>query len=240
MPTFERGDVKLYFEDHGQGFPVLLIAPGGMRSAASFWERTPWNPVQDLADQFRVITMDQRNAGRSVAPIRRDDGWHVYTRDQLALLDHLAVDRFHVAGMCIGGPYCMGLIAAAPERVASAVLFQTIGLKDNRQAFYDMFDSWAAELKPQRPEVAGDVWMSFKRNMYDREFLFTVDRDFVSRCETPLLVLCGADLYHPTETSRELAALAPRATLIEQWKEGEHQTAARAAVREFLQSNTPR
>ncbi len=240
MPTFEHGDVALYYEEHGHGFPILLIAPGGMRSAASFWQRTPWNPIEDLAGEFRVIAMDQRNAGGSSAPICADDGWHVYTKDQLALMDHLGVDRFHVAGMCIGGPYCMGLIQAAPERVASAVLFQTIGVKDNRQAFYDMFDSWADELKPKRPDVSAQAWESFKHNMYDGDFLFNVDRDFVRACGTPLLVLCGADLYHPTETSREVADLAPNARFIEHWKEGDAREAARAAVREFLISNTPR
>lgn len=240
MPTFEDGDVELYYEEHGQGFPILLIAPGGMRSAVEFWERTPWNPITDLAGDFRVIAMDQRNAGRSTAPIRSDDGWHVYTRDQLALMNHLGVEQFHVAGMCIGGPYCMGLVEAAPERVASAVLFQTIGLKNNRQAFYDMFDNWAGELKEKRTDVSAETWDAFKHNMYDGDFLFNVDRDFVRNCRTPLLVLCGADLYHPAEISREIADLAPNAQLIEQWKEGEHRDAARRAVRDFLRANTPR
>ena len=239
MPTFKQGEVELYYEEHGQGFPVLLIAPGGMRSAVEFWERTPWNPVTDLSDGFRVIAMDQRNAGRSKATIRAGDGWHTYTRDQLALMDHLRVDRFHVAGMCIGGPYCMGLVQAAPERVSAAVLFQPIGFKDNRQQFYDMFDNWAKELKPDHPEVSEEAWESFKHNMYDGDFLFNVDREFVKNCRTPLLVMCGADVYHPTETSREIAELAPHAQLIEQWKEGEHQQQARAAVRQFLESNTP-
>ncbi|RPJ21263.1 MAG: alpha/beta hydrolase, partial [Planctomycetaceae bacterium] len=114
MPIFKRDDIELYYEEHGSGFPVLLIAPGGMRSAVPFWERTPWNPIAHLAPSYRMIAMDQRTA------------------DQLALLDYLGVDRFHVAGMCIGGPYIMGLIQAAPQRVASAVVFQTIGLDNNR------------------------------------------------------------------------------------------------------------
>jgi pimeloyl-ACP methyl ester carboxylesterase len=241
MPVFASGDVELYYEEHGKpdGFPVLLIAPGGMRSATSFWDRAPWHPAHDLADRYRVIAMDQRNAGRSRAPITADDGWHTYTRDQIALLDHLGVESFHVAGMCIGGSFCMALIEAAPERVASAVLFQTIGLADNRQAFYDMFDSWAVELKPTRPEVPEEAWERFKHNMYDGDFLFTIDRDFLPGCRTPLLVLCGNDLYHPRQTSLDVAALAPRATLIEQWKEGDQQAAARAQVRAFLDANTP-
>ena len=85
MPTFNRGDVSLYYEEHGKGFPVLMIAPGGMRSTVSFWEKAPWNPIPLLAAHYRVIAMDQRNAGGSKAPIRATDGWRVYTEDQLAL-----------------------------------------------------------------------------------------------------------------------------------------------------------
>ena len=240
MPIFKRDDIELYYEEHGEGFPVLLIAPGGMRSAVPFWEHTPWNPIQHLAPSYRVIAMDQRNAGRSVAPVRATDSWHVYTADQLALLDYLGVDRCHVAGMCIGGPYIMGLIQAAPQRVSSAVVFQTIGLDNNRQAFFEMFDSWAQELKPRRPEVREEAWETFKHSMYDGEFLFNVSREFVSRCHTPLLVLLGNDLHHPQATSRELAALAPNATLIEHWKEPEHHAAAMQAVESFLVEHTPR
>jgi hypothetical protein len=70
--------------------------------------------------------------------------------------------------------------------------------------------------------------------MYDGDFLFTVDRDFVSSCVTPLLVLCGKDLYHPESSSRAIAELAPNAQFIEHWKEPECQQAASAAVRKFL------
>lgn len=240
MPFFTAGDVSLYYESHGEGFPLLLIAPGGMRSEMTFWERTPWNPITHLSDRYRVIAMDQRNAGRSEAPVRAEDGWHTYTNDQLALLDHLGEDRFHVAGMCIGGSYIMALAAAAPERVVSGVVFQTIGLDDNRQAFYDMFDSWADELGPQRPETSAADWAAFRERMYGvDDFLFTAGDDAVRRCTTPLLVLLGDDLYHPESSSRRLAELAPNATLVEHWKEPQHHGAAMDAMATFLADHTP-
>jgi pimeloyl-ACP methyl ester carboxylesterase len=239
MPIFETDDVCLYYEEHGSGFPVLLIAPGGMRSTIGAWSNGPWDPVAHLRDHHRVITMDQRNAGRSTAPVRATDSWHVYTQDQLALMDHLGVERFHVAGMCIGGPYCMGLIEAAPDRVASAVLFQSIGLDDNRQAFYDMFDSWADDLKPARADVPTEAWETFKQSMYGGDFLFNVSRDFVAACQTPLLVLYGRDLYHPEATSREIVRLAPNVEFIEHWQEPAHQADAQAKVAAFFAANTP-
>jgi pimeloyl-ACP methyl ester carboxylesterase len=239
VPYFERDDVSLYYEEQGQGFPLLLIAPGGMRSAVGYWENTPWNPITQLSGSYRVIAMDQRNAGRSRGPINVGDGWSTFTGDQLALLDHLGVDRFHVAGMCIGGSYIMALIDAAPQRVASGVVFQTIGLDDNRQAFYDMFDSWADELRPERPDITEAAWSSLREAMYGGDqFLFTAGEEEAKACETPLLVLLGNDIYHPESSSRRLAELAPNATLIEQWKEGDGKASAMAAVERFLATHT--
>ena len=239
MALLQRDDVRLHYEEHGSGFPVLLFAPGGMRSAAPFWESARFNPIVELSPHFRVIAMDQRNAGRSSAPVSGQDGWHTYTSDHIALLDHLGIERTHVLGGCIGGPYCLGLMQAAPERVAAAVLQQSIGYDDNRHLFHEMFDAWATAIAAEHPEADAAAWRSFRANMYDANFDFNVGRDFVRRCQTPMLVLMGDDPYHPQSTSREIAALAPNATLVERWKSpAEDGTVAR--VVEFLQAHTPK
>lgn len=240
MATFEYGDVTIHYIERGEGFPVLLFAPGGMRSAAGFWKSSPWNPVTELSDRFRVIAMDQRNAGRSTAPVGPQDGWDSYTADHLALLDHLGIERCHLIGGCIGGPYCLGVIRAAPGRVASAVLQQPIGFDGrNREAFYEMFDGWARELAEARPDVSEEDLRAFRSRMYDGDFLFNVDRDFVRGCEVPMLVLMGNDLYHPEEISREVAALAPKAELVERWKDPEVVADTVKRVRAFLEAHTP-
>jgi pimeloyl-ACP methyl ester carboxylesterase len=151
VPVLQRDDVHIEYQDHGSGFPVLALAAGGMRSASSYWDQGPWNPVKELAGSYRVITMDQRNAGSSTAPVTGKESWATYTADQLAVLDHLGIDRFHVVGMCIGGPFILGLLNAAPHRVAGAVILQSIGLDDNRDAFREMFNSWMARPSAEAP-----------------------------------------------------------------------------------------
>ena len=238
MPLFERAGVSLYYEEYGAGYPLLLFAPGGMRSCIDFWRRSFFDPIVELEPDFRIIAMDQRNAGRSRAPISATDGWETYASDHLALLDHLGVRRAHVMGGCIGSSYCLGLINLAPERVAAAVLQNPIGLSpENRAAFYEMFDSWASDLRKARPELSEAAFRAFRARMYDGDFVFSVSRDFVRTCRTPMLVLAGDDLYHPGPTSEEIASLAPDAELILKWKTPDTAPAAVARVRAFLKAH---
>jgi pimeloyl-ACP methyl ester carboxylesterase len=233
-----NGDVTLQYDVHGAGFPILAIAPGGMKSVRERWSSAPFDPTARLADRYRVITMDQRNAGQSWAPVSSDDGWAKYTEDQIALLDHLGVDRFVVMGMCIGGPYALRLCLAAPERVTGAILLQPIGLEDNRDAFEDLFDQWATQIEGDHPETLGNAWTSFKRNMFGGDFVFGATREDAAKCQTPALVMMGDDRYHPQSVSRELAEIMPNAELIERWKEAAHLEAAAKAIDDFLTRHT--
>jgi pimeloyl-ACP methyl ester carboxylesterase len=234
MSSFEHAGAHIHYDLEGEGFPVLLIAPGGMRSANEAWTRVPWNPRAALSDRFQLIGMDQRNAGRSTAPVSAGDGWHTYTADQLALLDHLGVEQCHVVGMCIGGPYIFGLLRVAPERFRCAVMLQPVGIDENRRAFEEMFDGWAAELAEAHPEADEAAWSSFRQNMWGGEFVLTASRDDVAEVDTPILLLKGDDLYHPARVSDELAALAPNLTYIEEWKDAHMLDDTNAAIRDFL------
>ena len=239
MASFVRDDVELHYEVHGEGFPILLFAPGGMRSAASFWRGAEWDPIETLSPHFQVIAMDQRNAGSSRAPVSADDGWHVYTADHLALLDHLGIEKTHLMGGCIGGPYCFGVIQQAADRVCAAVLQQSIGNDgNNRDLFFAMFDQWADDVKARQPDVSEAAWASFRANMFDQPFLYNTSRDFVAACQTPLLVLMGDDPYHPQPISREIADLAPNARLVEQWKDASAHGTVETVVG-FLKEHTP-
>ncbi len=220
MATFERDGAVLHYSEHGSGFPLLALAAGGMRSAAAFWERAPWNPVAELAATHRVIVMDQRNAGASTAPVTGGESWATYTADHLALLDHLGVDEFAVAGMCIGGPFVLGLLQAAPSRVARAVVLQSIGLDGNRASFLELFDTWAAEVATDHPEAGPAEWAGYRAGMYEGDdVLFSVPTAFLSTITAPLLVLQGDDVHHPRSASRLIAESVPAAVFVERWKD---------------------
>lgn len=209
-----------------------------MRSAVDFWHGSEWDPIETLKSDFKVIAMDQRNAGKSTAPVSGEDGWATYTSDHVRLLDHLGIEQTHVMGGCIGGPYSFGLIRAASDRVCSAVIQQSIGVEDNMQLFFAMFDAWADPIKEQHPEASGDDWSQFRSNMFEQEFLYNVDRDFIRSVQQPLLVLMGSDPYHPESISREIASIAQNATLVENWKNPATDNTVQL-VKNFLHENTP-
>ncbi|MBV9946831.1 MAG: alpha/beta hydrolase [Myxococcales bacterium] len=240
MPTFTRGDVTIHYAEYGSGYPVLLLAPGGMRSTIAYWDRAPFHPVRELSDRYRLVALDHRNAGRSTAPVKASDGWHTFAEDHLALLDHLRIERCHLLGGCIGGAFALRLIADAPARVSAAVIQQTIGLHgENRRVFHDLFDGWAAELQAHRPDVTAEALAGFRHNLFGGDFVFSVSRDDLRRCPAPLLVLRGNDVYHPAEISEEVARLAPHAELVPSWREGDDRHHAVERLRAFFAEHAP-
>ncbi len=246
MPVLKRADAEIYYEEYGQGYPVLLLAPGGMRSALAMWhapENGPprvWNDwTQVLAARYRVVAMDQRNAGKSRGAVAPDHGWRIYAEDQLALLDHLGIDRCHTLGGCIGSSFCLMLATLAPERISAAVLQNPIGLNPEFPTYFpDGFADWAAELRSGRPELDPAALHSFGKNMWGGDFVFCLGRDAVKSCTVPALVLPGDDKPHPTATGLELAELLPQAEILRHWKGPAHLDAQRVRVLEFLAKHT--
>jgi pimeloyl-ACP methyl ester carboxylesterase len=201
----------------------------------------PIDPTTEFADRFRVIAMDQRNAGgRSRAPITAQDGWDSYTTDHLAVLDHLGIDKCHLYGQCIGGSFILNLLKQQPHRVAAAVLAQPIGrvgpMAPGRPA---RFNAWAETLG-DHPEATPAVLDAFCRNLYAPGFVYCADRDFVRTVRTPCLVLAGNDEAHPYPISEELSQLLPDCEFVPEWKTGAALAAARVRVKDFLLKHTPR
>jgi pimeloyl-ACP methyl ester carboxylesterase len=243
MPSFEHHGVQIYYEEFGQGFPIVTFAPAGLASTIVVWGEAsaPINPTTEWAANYRVIAMDQRNAdGRSRAPITAQDGWDAYTADHIALLDHLRIDRCHLYGQCIGGSFIINLLKKQPERVAAAVLAQPIGrvgpLPATRSA---RFDAWAESLT-DHPEATPQVLDRFYHNLYDPGFVYCADRDFVKTIKKPCLVLAGNDEAHPWPISEELSKLIPNCEFVAEWKTGAALTAAKSRVKEFFAKHTLR
>ncbi len=243
MPSIEHRGATIYYEEYGRGFPILTFAPAGLRSTIAVWGQpmAPINPITEWAETYRVIAMDQRNAGgKSRAPITARDGWDDYTADHIAVLDQLRIDRCHLYGQCIGGSFIVNMLQHHPERVQSTVMAQPIGRVGPMPAAPSgNFTGWAETLT-DRTDATPAVLDAFNRNLYEPGFVYSADRDFVKTIKTPCLVLAGNDEAHPWPISEELSKLIPGCEFVREWKTEPALTPAKAKVKEFLARHTPR
>ena len=192
---YEKGAVRIHYEEAGSGFPLLLIAGGGLNSTISAVARAPFNPIEEFKGEYRCIAADLRNAieGQSSGPLEVDRPWDAYADDQLGLMDHLGIETFMVLGFCIGGPFIWNLLKRAPDRIIAAVLAQPSGSRpEMRDYFYENnMKTWGPALTARRPDITMEMVDKFLTKMYrtDPDFVFTVERDFVRNCQTPVLIL---------------------------------------------------
>ena len=182
---YEKNGVRIRYVEIGTGFPLLATPGGGLNSRISNWPTMAViNIMEEFKNDFRVITMDQRNAntGKSTGPIPVDNPWDAFADDQLGVMDHLGIGRFFFFGNCIGGPFGMKLIERAPQRVVAAILSQPVGHKPEAPDY--MYDSgknvWAKEFLPHHPEISMATIEKYLHNLYrvQPDFVYSVSREF--------------------------------------------------------------
>ena len=247
MPFYERGPVRIHYEEVGSGFPLLVIPGGGLNSTVAGLANHPFNPMEEFKGEYRVIAADLRNAngGESSGPLEIDRPWDAYSDDQLGLMDHLGIKTFLVMGFCIGGPMIWNLLKRSPERIVAAVLAQPSGSRpEKRDLFYDNnMKGWGPAFAARRPDVTIEDVDRFLTKMYrtNPDFVLTVTREFVRACQTPVLILPDDIPAHPYAVAMETAMLAPKAEVsLFPWKEPKERIPLVVRqVRSFLRAHRP-
>jgi pimeloyl-ACP methyl ester carboxylesterase len=222
----EKGNVRIRYAEIGSGFPLLATPGGGLNSRMAVWPNAVINIPEEFKSDFRIITMDQRNAsgGESTGPVPVDNPWDAFADDQLGLMDHLGIRQFFFFGNCIGGPYGMKLMERAPRHVVAAILSQPVGHKPDKPDYmYDAGrDVWAKELRARQPDVSMETIEKYLHNLYRTrpDFVYSVSRDFAKSCQTPLIVLPDDVPAHPLQVSVDVASLCPNAEItVFPWKD---------------------
>ena len=246
---YEKGSVRIYYEEAGSGVPLLLLPGGGLNATIAFFSgNSPFNAIEEFKSEYRCITADLRNApsGQSTGPVDVERPWESYADDQLGLMDHLGIDKFMVMGFCIGGPFIWSLLKRAPNRIAAAVLAQPVGWRPemrDRQYAGAFWKGWPAQITTKRPEIAAQTAEQFVTRMFETnaDFVFTVTRDFVRTCQNPILVLPDDVPAHPYAVAMDCAMLAPRAEVsIFPWKEPKERIPlAVRQIHSFLRAHRP-
>jgi len=243
---YEKGPVRIHYEETGSGFPLLLIAGGGLNSTMAGLTN-PFDAIGEFKGEYRCVASDLRtaNAGQSSGPLEIDRPWDSFTDDHLAVMDHLRIDKFMVMGFCIGGPLIWNLLKRAPNRVVAAVLAQPSGWRPEMPTLsYDTnMQGWGPEFVKRHPEVTMATVDKFLTKMYrsNPDFVITVTRDFVRSCQTPVLILPDDIPAHPYKVAMEAAMLAPKAEVsMFPWKEPKERIPlAVRQIRSFLRAHRP-
>ena len=244
---YEKGNVRIRYQEVGSGFPLLLASGGGLNSRIAVWQNAVINAMEEFKNDFRCIAMDQRNAtgGESSGPVPTERAWDAYADDQLGLMDHLGIRQFVFFGNCIGGSFALKLMERAPDRVVAAVLSQPIGHRPEKPGvMYDSGrDGWAKEFLARRPDVTMETIEKYLHNLYRvrPDFVYSVSRDFVRSCQTPMLVLPDDTPAHAYQTAVDVASLAPNAEVtVYPWNEPPELKARTInRVRKFLKQHQP-
>lgn len=234
MPYTLSAGTRIYWEERGQGEPVLFIM--GIGFSLDMWERT----VQWVEPHYRCILFDNRGAGRSDAP------WRPYSirqmaRDAAAVLDAAGVQSAHVLGASMGGMIAQELLLHHPERVRSLVLgctsmgwlwstlprwrvfraaLKTIG-KPPRQAM-TLLDAClyhpdtAASIREEELEIRMR-WLPTRAGFVNQLLAILAwwgTRWRLGRIRTPVIIIHGEDdPVMPVENARALAQRIPGARL---------------------------
>ena len=247
MPVFKNGSVNIHYEETGSGSPLLVIPGGGLNATIAGLANHAFNPLEEFSDTYRVIALDLRNAngGQTEGPLEIERTWDGFVDDQLGLMDHLGIEQFLVMGFCIGGPMIWNLLKHAGERITAATLVHPSGYTSSHPDLYytNNINGWAPRFMKRRPEITIEMVSDFLNNMYTKraDFVFTVDRDFVRNCQTPVLVLPDDIPAHPYAAAMESALLAPNAQVsLYPWKENDRKISlALRHIRGFLATNAP-
>lgn len=234
MPTARVNGIHLYYETHGQGEPLLLIA--GIGYGTWLWIKQ----IPELSKYFFVIAFDNRGVGRSDKP---DTEYTVslLASDAFELLRALHIKRAAVLGVSLGGFIAQQLALDHPEIINKLILcstsfggpnmilpkgevlqFMAFGAgKDTFQQGLEL--AFAKEYLEKHPDEIAQLTAPMRRNpqpryAYLRQFMAPLtfhSEPFLHKLTMPVLVMAGeADRVVPVENSRRLAEKLPNAQLV--------------------------
>lgn len=226
MALFEHKDMRIYYEDRGNG-PPLLFMPGLTESSEDLADI-----IAALEPNFRVIAVDMPGSGRSLPQPRQYSPtyYHEDAEAMVALMSSLGVDSYHVAGFSDGGEVAIILAGRYPEAVRSVFVWGAAGALDPNTAgpmipmFHDIIDSppdfmkgYSEHLKAQYGEAnaramiqsATDAWQSIIEAGGD------IGGSRAGNIHCPVLIVAGEhDPFAPVSLVRPLAARIPKGELI--------------------------
>lgn len=123
MPKAKIGEIQIYYEEYGQGTPLVMIL--GMGQDIVTWDFQ----VSEFSKDFRLIVFDNRDSGRS-SRCSETYTMEAMARDTIGLMDYLEIGRAHLLGTSMGGMIAQQIALMAPERVCRLIFASTTSWGD--------------------------------------------------------------------------------------------------------------
>jgi len=206
-------DIRLYYEIHGDGTPLILLH-GGLGNA-DYWEKQ----IPDLSRQYKVIAVDSRGHGRSTFSEQRIS-FALMASDVVALMDYLSIEKAHILGWSDGGVIGLDLAINHPDRlnkvVAYGANYNPSGVRSDvgeSEKINDYIEKATKDYQTLSPDPTR--WDAFLENigqMWASEPDFTAEQ--LGSITVPILILDGDnDEFVNTEHTKDMAGLIPTAKL---------------------------
>ncbi len=263
MPKIKAEAITLYYEEWGQGEPVLLLH--GLGSSTQDWELQ----IAAFAERYRVIAVDLRGHGRSDKP-RGPYSIPLFAADIASFLQALKISSVHLIGISLGGMIAFQLALNAPELIKSLIIVNSVP-KMILQTFDDRYQLWrrmaitrlmgmrrmgqflAPRLfpKPEQAEFRQQIaerWAQNDKRAYlaaTKSFVGWDITDRLDKITCPTLVVSADEDYWPVSEKEAYTALIPNARLMV-FADSRHATPIdqadkfNTAVLQFLDGLTPK
>ena len=213
MPQISVNDSSIHYEESGEGLPVILIH-------GHPFDATMWSP--QLSADFpgrRLIAPDLRNFGNTTST-NGPSAFSSFAQDILDFASSLALEKFIVAGLSMGGQVALEIAATHPERLFGLILADTFAQLDTpekkqwRYTLADRIDAeglqtYAVEVLPkmlcprsisENPQLASEVLLMMQRcpaqGAADALRVRAERQDYLPllpRLDLPTLVVVGAN-----------------------------------------------
>ncbi len=233
------GDLNICYELRGEGHPLVMIM--GLTANMDWWDP---ETVEELSRHYRVLTFDNRGAGRTETPEEGDITCAQMADDTAGLMNALGIERAHVVGVSMGGMIAQELVLKHPEKVEKLVLCVTFcggknTVQASREVYAVMMDSSGTVddlIRRTLSIMFPEEWLEANKSHFEdfrerflrapctahntvRQFVGTSKLDTYDRLpeiKSPTLVMCGAeDILIPPENSRIIAGRIPGARIKE-------------------------
>ncbi|MFX1297064.1 MAG: alpha/beta fold hydrolase [Promethearchaeota archaeon] len=166
MPKIKVNDINIYYEIHGEGFPIVMIMGAG--APLNWWDE---DLMEQLTKKYKTVVFDNRGIGQTDKPDIKYT-IEMFVADTIGLMDALKIERAHVLGISLGGIIAQELALNHPERVEKLVLCATApGVSFSVKLILRLLGKLLLFIVKRKMKTAESTYEYFLPQLFTKEFI---------------------------------------------------------------------